>query len=329
MQRGVSGPVGTLFIHIGHDKTGSSFLQAHLALNAEALGARGIFYPGRARDMARAAAGGVSSGNGKLFEAPGALEAAAKARAGRDVLLSYEGFFNALNREPDETLARFEAWRRALGLTEVRLLLFTRNPVGHAASAYQQLVKSGKVHHAPDRYFLAYRRPQQVWKVMGRVGAAPGMTLDLRNYDACRGDLLGELSRWLGTADFQWQAPPAERVNRSMTRAEMRLLLALNRVLPRASLSVANGFAEAMPGLASAQALPGRGVQKKMIETNADAIARVNARLADPAQRYRLDFADPDPQGGRGALSLRHYMVVAGCLGALPFRAAAAALGRA
>lgn len=321
--------MGTLFIHIGHDKTGSSYLQAYLARNADALGARGILYPGRTRAMARAAAGGVSSGNGRFFEAPEALEAAARERAGRDVLLSYEGFFNALNARPGETLARFQSWRSALGLDEIRVLLFTRNPVGHAASAYQQMVKSGKVRHAPDRYFLNYRRPQQVWKVMGRVGAAPGVTLDLRNYDACRADLLGELSRWLGLADFDWAAPPVEQVNRSMTAAEIRLLLALNRVLPRASLIVANGFAEAMPGLASTRALPGRGVQKKMIDANADAIARVNARMPDPAQRYRVDYADPGDAGAGRGLSLRHYLVMAGCLSALPVRAAAAALGRA
>ena len=85
----------TLYLHIGHGKTGSSYIQSSLVLSRDALAAQGIAYPPYKTDAA-AAAGGMSSGNGKpLFQAlesgwRAALLAWRLARIEGNVLLSSE-----------------------------------------------------------------------------------------------------------------------------------------------------------------------------------------------------------------------------------------------
>jgi len=54
-----------LVIHVGHSKTGSSFMQSNLALNSDYLATQGVFYPVSSeseKDLR------ISSGNGHLLE---------------------------------------------------------------------------------------------------------------------------------------------------------------------------------------------------------------------------------------------------------------------
>lgn len=59
--------MSVLYLHVGHGKTGSSYLQSALALSQDALRDNGIFYSlnevGR-----RAAQGKITSGNGNLLD---------------------------------------------------------------------------------------------------------------------------------------------------------------------------------------------------------------------------------------------------------------------
>ena len=62
------GEMRRLYLHIGHSKTGSSFLQASFANSVAALAEQGIGYPLAARHVTEAAEGWrISSGNGGLL----------------------------------------------------------------------------------------------------------------------------------------------------------------------------------------------------------------------------------------------------------------------
>ncbi|MEQ9693980.1 hypothetical protein [Shimia sp. SDUM112013] len=74
-----------LWVHIGHDKTGSSYLQSVFARNLDMLGAAGIAYPVRPDLRETAAKGQTTSGteNGPDLESR-----MAALPGGLDVLLS-------------------------------------------------------------------------------------------------------------------------------------------------------------------------------------------------------------------------------------------------
>ena len=55
-----------LILHVGHGKTGSSYIQSFLALNKNMLKNNGFIYP-EPNDIQKAIIGHVTSGNGHKF----------------------------------------------------------------------------------------------------------------------------------------------------------------------------------------------------------------------------------------------------------------------
>src|SRR5262245_28751429 len=99
----------TLYLHIGHGKTGTSYLQSSLALSIERLADRNIVYP-RMGSVERGAKGLISSGNGSVFvllmSKPKKVDEIAANPASH--LFSYEGLMGKLSQpEQHEALARF------------------------------------------------------------------------------------------------------------------------------------------------------------------------------------------------------------------------------
>ncbi len=142
-----------LFLHIGTNKTGSSFLQTMLGRNRALLHKNGIFFPvaEREEDML---AGKISPGNGGqlcrqlvLGNAQGAgnflkslLNDATRSGC-TSVLISNEKLVRALSHPNAlSTMAQraFEA-----GFTGIKALLVCREPVDHALSLYQHRAKEG------------------------------------------------------------------------------------------------------------------------------------------------------------------------------------------
>ena len=56
-----------LIVHIGHGKTGTSYIQSVLALNIELLSSLGITYPDFGRIMTLARSGNVTAGHSNIF----------------------------------------------------------------------------------------------------------------------------------------------------------------------------------------------------------------------------------------------------------------------
>ena len=67
--------------------------------------------------------------------------------------------------------------------------------------------------------------PRDVW--LGAIG----VEVRVRNYSRCKGRLLEETAAWMGLADDALKRPSTKRVNRSMTRGELVLQMALNSQL--------------------------------------------------------------------------------------------------
>ena len=66
MSRKRPGVYPPLVLHVGHSKTGSSFIQSALALSAANLSSRGVIYP-FFHENVDAAAGKITAGNTQIF----------------------------------------------------------------------------------------------------------------------------------------------------------------------------------------------------------------------------------------------------------------------
>ena len=125
----------TVFLHVGHDKTGSSFLQASLALSAAALLEQGIIYPFH-KSFEAAKRGEITSGNmTRSTDLLPFVEQAASAQedVGR-LLFSNEALFRRMQEDDLPRLAE---------VFNVTVILFLRDPLEYAISMYGQAVKRG------------------------------------------------------------------------------------------------------------------------------------------------------------------------------------------
>ena len=122
----------TVIIHVGHGKTGTSYIQSSLALNRGKLSELGISYP-YDLSIERAIQGDTTSGNGALFQShylPAIEEA-------DQILFSSEILFHSLIDDGGLSL------RNCLmdKYENVKIILFTRDILDMLVSTWGQLVK--------------------------------------------------------------------------------------------------------------------------------------------------------------------------------------------
>lgn len=187
-----------VLLHVGHGKTGSSFLQAALANSPEALAAHGLGYPIDPEVAENARRGGISSGN--MAPSARALQSALEQgwEGPQDTLLiSSESFFYKMR------LKGFpEKLRQLLPDAEVQVLLYVRDPLEHAVSKYQQGVKRGGF----EAFLASYNTPGNVAQFLKWLdGALPGAQVTLRNYSRHRDDLMATFEAWLGLPGERWR----------------------------------------------------------------------------------------------------------------------------
>lgn len=201
-----------LMLHVGHGKTGSSFLQSALALSD--LG--DLSYPVSEAQKTKALQGRLTSGN--VTYAPGCFDSF----SGDKLLLSSESMFTPL---VDGCL--LDDINTALKPSKIRILLFVRNPFENAVSSYFQAVQKGMESRDFEYYLQKFSRPKQVAKA---IRHSRGAELYIANYSTHRKQVLQKFSEWI---DCNLSAPPSKVANRSLTVDEANFLYRLNKLLPR------------------------------------------------------------------------------------------------
>ncbi|WP_428929784.1 hypothetical protein [Marinibacterium sp. SX1] len=289
----------SIYLHIGLGKTGSSYIQSSLALSADALRDRGICYPSAGRQHERALAGDVNVGNlpptkGRGFHTDGSYDAAVDAAEMGDctrLVFSNEGLFSSIVNQ--------NLWpeiRARAAQVPTHLLLFIRDPLDHALSAYKQGVKGGL--SKPIEGFLeGYAVPRQVDRFLDLAGEAP-VTVTVRNYSRHRKTLLAETEAWLDLAPGQLAIPAKAQVNRSLTRAEECIQIAFNRhVGRRARLFVADALSNELPHIRSEMPYVAPDALAAFLDRMQEMTAPVNARLPEGE-----GFGVPTPDEARALL---------------------------
>ena len=281
-------PDNRLILHIGHGKTGSSYIQSSLAMSQAALRQSGIEYPDhRSLDIARE--GRISSGNVSLNEAWAEyLEQQWRKKPGNSLLFSNEGLFRALQGQRQN----YEGFKHLTELGQVEVILFIRNPVEHCTSAYFQTVKRGGFTGEFEDFVPRYRVPIQVKRTMDLIRQTSA-AIKIRNYSNHRRDILASFADCLELSDSAiLKTPVHERINRSLTLSELYVQRKFNSEYGQdSSQFISDQLCERLPDIESGN--PGFTEESyrvlcEQLETAANA---VNERI-DPSERYV--FEEPE-----------------------------------
>lgn len=283
-----------LYLHVGHGKTGSSYIQSSLALSQSVLSEYGIDYP-ETGSLDNARRGKITSGNGALLSSiePGSYASESK------VLLSSEVIFHDIvERKLDRALERLQI----SSFESINVLLFIRDPVEHASSSYQQMIKRGGATLTIEEAFSRYRQPELVADFIEHCKKYPKIQLTIVNYSRCKSAVLQEVESWLGIERGSLTSPAIKNINRSMTRSELRFQKALNAVLGKSGNLVSDELCNTLPDIRPEAALPGEKEQEAMLSRLSQACQYVDGFVA-PEHRYQVGVVPVD----KDKLNFNHY----------------------
>lgn len=313
-------PERTLYLHVGHPKTGTTWLQSIFLASADRLQRHRIAYP-LTPAIATAASTRIQSGNaGRAAGSPSSFRGFLNQNKGKSdvsILMSSESLFSGMQHwfENEAQLRVFlETVCTDFRFSRVKVLLFIRNPVASAASSWQQRAKrSGEV-RSIEEFFRSDNRPGTVADFMRSLQGSDRIRLTVRNYSRVSKSLATAAADWLGVPEETFVIPAAEQVNRSMTYAELELQRALNSQIGPSGDILSDPLCEELPDVKSEKWIPGIEAQQALWDKNAPAIEYVNGLVA-PEDRYEFDRLDPVEPGERLTLSRAQLELIGRVLG--------------
>lgn len=307
--------MATLHLHIGHNKTGSTWLQAALEASRPALADVGLDYPVRAEPRADQRRFDQWTGNGLRLLADAAQLAEALASPpgapGRDRIYSSEVMLPDGAELEALDLAFLPRLAGEAGFDRVRVLLFVRDPMPHAVSAWQQTIKgwTGDVHPIDPWLTERYAVPAWAARAADRLEAV-GAELTVRNYSRCADRLGRELCDWLGIAESVLTPPAAERLNRSLCAAEAQLQLQINRAFGSNGGRVFGHRAVAeLPDWRGTPVRPSEAAQRAALARLAPALDALDARMP-PEHACSREILAPAAGEGPPTLSEAHFRIL-------------------
>lgn len=261
-----------LILHIGHGKTGSSFIQSVLVLNRVELERHGVLYPEHESDR-MALAGKITSGNGDLI-----LDPSFNLDPSRNVLFSNEDLFNKLL--VPGVLERAVLQR---GFNP-RIVLYTRNVFEVLFSGWGQWIKRGGCIQDLNTFLAEDTSNLPFSKICCWLDAADkyGFDIVVRNYSNHKSDIAGDfLSNLLGASalDFDVRYPEAETVNRSLTLAEYEIQRVFNKNLVGSSSFVSDVLVDGCPEVKSSKLKCSESTYDIVVSRIKPIIDRINSRI--------------------------------------------------
>jgi len=292
----------TLFVHIGHPKTGSSYIQVLLAANEASLRRNGLRFPDDPATLRARQADPSRGGNGGawVLKKKDFLE---NVTSGTDsVVLSAERLFFPFS-EGENLLADYTP-----AFARTKVLLFIRDPLDFVRSWYMQREKRGDFIDTFDDFvvendFFA----DHLGRIEGVINfcAQNGFELAVRNYSRLEAPLDDVIEDLLELPNQALQRLPVKKVNRGLTRSEFYLQQRLNSELGEnfdiflggrkmksrdaAYQLVSKAFCVGLPDLEADQPGLSAGVHEEFCQRMNAGIARLNPLLPEGA---RLDLLE-------------------------------------
>ena len=219
-----------LILHVGHGKTGTSWLQSWLAINSYLLENKyNIRYIVESNNSSFR--GQFSMGNSYVLE-PYLSENILPVNNLVDglslhgsLLFSGEKLMKILPQKQ----RRLEEIALSLGTERPELVLMLRNPFDHALSLYNQKIKSQGLKMSFANYLPMYDLPD---KVLSFLRTYPSS--HIFHYDNYRTKLYAPLLELLSLPyNENWSFPPFQLVNRSLSQSEIIFMRLCNYVFPK------------------------------------------------------------------------------------------------
>lgn len=220
-----------IYLHIGTEKTGSSYLQSLAAINRETLQEKGIWFPHAGKREAELQQGKISAGNAQsLTDALeqdnwlgverllGAWLKESRSHACEQLLLSNELLLLALAK-PNKLKRLLQIITQA-GVQRVYSLLIIREPVDQALSLYKHRAKFGKAPLLADWPEDHYHYGQGLQLFLAAAESSP-LQLSVRKYRTHQLERLF-FQDWLGIKGTWLQ--PKQVVNPSLSLSELLLI---------------------------------------------------------------------------------------------------------
>lgn len=298
----------TLVVHIGHPKTGTSYIQDLLATNKPQLERNGIRYPDTAFTLKARQDDPGRGGNCRVQLLEDSSYQKLVTSGSDHVVLSAERLFFSL-ADGKELFARY-----APKFDKINVLLFIRDPLEFVSSWYSQRVKRGDFNGSFDEfvvtndYFVGH-----LDRVEGIIDACARFDYELtvRNYNKLTAPLDDVIEELLGLPAGTLQRPAKKKINRGLTRAERHLQQRLNHHLGKgfdlylsnrriasrkvAYQIVAEALCMGVPDVEAEYAALSPPIHEEFCRRINAGIARVNLRLPE-AERF--DAVDGRGDGG-------------------------------
>lgn len=230
-----------LFLHIGTEKTGSSFIQTVFANNRSLLESNSIFFPSAGIREKGMKSGLISPGNGKdLFLALKNKDSnsvvsllsfyknSAEGKGCSKILLSNENLLEVLSDSSIVELLKKSCLEVSVTLST--MLLIIRNPVEQAMSLYKHRAKSGAEGDVKEWLSKDYKLPGFLDGIVEQSNTG---SLEIRSFLYNKNsDYLIDVffKQWLGVEDLPlWNV---SIVNPSLTFSELLILSELRKIKP-------------------------------------------------------------------------------------------------
>ena len=310
-----------LYLHMGHDKTGTTYLQNLILKIFDDLFDRNICYPITQKFLNDYEKGRFQNGNYFLFHDPEKIRRVVydkrPSKGDLSFFYSSETFLFPQNRFSrrysylSQMRERYEAHR-------LEVLIFIRDPIDHCTALYNQMIKRNGEIRSIDAFAAEYARPQDIAEMVRNLSGKEDVSLTILKYENHRTHLAQSVLDWLGTPDIDIGALEGIATNRSLTREEALLQRRLNEILGENSI-ISDSLIEQLGNLKGYYPYPSLASQEALWKRNLEAIETVNAYVS-PAERYSFDRMEPAPlsfgaESDGAAISLRQAEIIVAALG--------------
>ena len=230
-------------IHVGHGKTGSSYIQSSVDKSTDRLAELGIFYPLLSETKGFSDAF-VRSGNVNKRNLIGKCRAFLKGtNPANTLLLSNENLLGIFSRT--------ENYFKQLSLlkAEIRFIVFTRDPLELAISGYGQIIKRGGFTGTFDEYVSEFDNFRGIFSFF-ELAEKHKLPVSFINYSNVKKTVLEKFSLMVGVPEDCLRSPDVAVVNRSLSSVEMYIQRRFNENLGRdARKFIADPLCQQLPDI--------------------------------------------------------------------------------
>jgi hypothetical protein len=306
--------MSNLILHVGHPKTGTSYLQSLIALNEQTLKKHNIYYPFY-ESYFLAKKGKPTSGNGEIFK-----KFDFKSKYDQTILFSSEDLFRILE------------WKHFYEIAEnysqnLKIILYTRNLFDYTFSSWGQKVKRAGEIRDLNAYLLdvfseaepniKIRPYENILKWLD-ISKKYGFKIIIRNYSNNRENLdkifFQDILN-INKIDFNLVQPQIKNINRSLTIAEYNLQRVFNSIDGKiSSIYISDELIYRLPNIKIQSLKCSEEAYNVVVEKSFSTIEKINNYL-NISDKIKIEKPDEvvsnANQGDFQGLSLNQIEVIA------------------